>query len=414
MIVDQLFNNNNKTNESLADEFMKMAQAKGYNPRLRGTPDEERARTDAMLKQRAADRAAAPAPAAVSDEERAELQAKLKELQAQFDPNYEYSDDHTFWSQQNTIAKQIAGIKKKLSQGVAEGEQIDELSLDQIGRGLGSAARGASRAVGGLAGGIAGIPGAVKSGYRDAKNYVGGAAKPVAQPASAQSGANKQVPLSMINPATGKRYTYDELNAMAPAQSTAAATPTTATAPAATTAGGPPGFNASNVMKLPGMEKYAKKPAPAKTPGFAGPGGYSNVTTSFKAPAAAPAAKPAAAPAASAKPAVTPDGMTTGEYNPKTGAATLGGKTMIAMKDLPPKVQQQLLTTVKETTRSVKPMLESASSLDDAKKIKNYIDREFAKLGVVSESVYEVRNKMIEDVTRIVAVKRREHARKSS
>lgn len=121
MIIDNLFENKKNINESLADEFMAMAKAKGYNPRLRGTPDEERARTDAMLAQRAADRAAAPAPAAVSDEERAKLEAQLQRLQAEFDPDYEFSDDHSFWTQQKSIAQQIGAIKQKLSQGLTEG-----------------------------------------------------------------------------------------------------------------------------------------------------------------------------------------------------------------------------------------------------------------------------------------------------
>jgi len=44
------------------------------------------------------------------------------------------------------------------------------------------------------------------------------------------------------------------------------------------------GYNASNVMKLPGMEKYVK-PGPAKTPNFGvSPTGYANVNTTFKAP----------------------------------------------------------------------------------------------------------------------------------
>lgn len=106
--------------ESLADEFMAMAKAKGMNPRLRGTPDEERARTDAMLTQRAADRAAAPAPAGPDAEERAKLQARLKELEAKFDPNFEYSDDHSFWTEQNSISKQINAIKQRLLQNVSE------------------------------------------------------------------------------------------------------------------------------------------------------------------------------------------------------------------------------------------------------------------------------------------------------
>ena len=45
-------------NEGLADEFMAMAKAKGYNPRLAGTPEQERERTQQMLAQRAKDREA--------------------------------------------------------------------------------------------------------------------------------------------------------------------------------------------------------------------------------------------------------------------------------------------------------------------------------------------------------------------
>lgn len=74
----------------------------------------------------------------------------------------------------------------------------------------------------------------------------------------------------------------------------------------------PQGFNASNVMKMPGMEKYAK-PAVAKPANFAtSPSGYGKTTTAIKgAPTApAPIAKTQAAPAqtqpsaAPAKPAM--------------------------------------------------------------------------------------------------------------
>ena len=131
MIIDNLFENKKNTNESLADEFMAMAKAKGYNPRLRGTPDEERARTDAMLKQRAADRANAPKPQPIDAETRAHLQDQLKSLEATFDPNYEYSDDHGFWKEQSSIAQQINRIKAELSQGVAEGRRNKKRKLDE-------------------------------------------------------------------------------------------------------------------------------------------------------------------------------------------------------------------------------------------------------------------------------------------
>jgi hypothetical protein len=83
--------------------------------------------------------------------------------------------------------------------------------------------------------------------------------------------------------ATGLKHTASAQNPNAtPAQPTAAA------------AGNKPGaqpasYNAANVMKLPGMEKYAKA-SPAVAPraaNFAGPSGYGQTTMGFKAPGAA-------------------------------------------------------------------------------------------------------------------------------
>jgi LysM repeat protein len=87
--------------------------------------------------------------------------------------------------------------------------------------------------------------------------------------------------------------------ATTPAVQTAPAAGATTPAPAtkAPAAQNPAGFNATNVMKLPGMEKYAKAaPAgPAKTANFgAGPTGYGKTTTSFKQPGAKTAAAPVA------------------------------------------------------------------------------------------------------------------------
>ena len=55
------------------------------------------------------------------EQSREELTARLRELESKFDPEYQYSDDYSFWTKQNAIAREIASIKKKLgSQGVAE------------------------------------------------------------------------------------------------------------------------------------------------------------------------------------------------------------------------------------------------------------------------------------------------------
>jgi LysM repeat protein len=91
--------------------------------------------------------------------------------------------------------------------------------------------------------------------------------------------------------ATGLKHTASAQNPNAtPAQPTAAAA---GTKPGAQ----PASYNAANVMKLPGMEKYAKA-SPAVAPraaNFAGPSGYGQTTMGFKAPGAA--RTPAVAPA---------------------------------------------------------------------------------------------------------------------
>jgi hypothetical protein len=94
---------------------------------------------------------------------------------------------------------------------------------------------------------------------------------------------------------TGRANPYMTPAAQQPApvaQQTAAPAPVTnKTTPAAAQ-----GFNATNVMKMPGMEKYAKPaPAPAtKTANFGvGPQGYSNTATLVKTAPGQPAAKTA-------------------------------------------------------------------------------------------------------------------------
>ena len=57
-------------------------------------------------------------------------------------------------------------------------EQLDEISLSGIGKGLGNFAKGAANAVGGVAGGIAAIPGQIKQGYKAGNAYVSGQAQP--------------------------------------------------------------------------------------------------------------------------------------------------------------------------------------------------------------------------------------------
>ncbi len=221
---------------------------------------------------------------------------------------------------------------------------------------------------------------------------------PAAAPA-ATGGAQKQMAFYGTNPKTGKPWTYDELQAKATA---GAPVPTGATAkPAATS---PTGFNAGNVMKLPGMEKYATKPAPAKAPNFAQQGGgYAKVnqptTVSYSGMSGT---KPATAPAATA---------------PVSGPMKIGGQTLNpknpADKKIIDQVQAQTAKVAEALKRPVAEMLSMVETKEDVAKIKQFVDQTFVKYGAVSESAFVVRNKLIEHITQVGAQRRREFARKS-
>lgn len=58
--------------------------------------------------------------ATANEPSKEELHAKLRQLRKEFDPNYEYSDDYSFWSKQKSIADQMASIERKL-RGLDEG-----------------------------------------------------------------------------------------------------------------------------------------------------------------------------------------------------------------------------------------------------------------------------------------------------
>jgi len=161
-------------------------------------------------------------------------------------------------------------------------------------------------------------------------------------------------------------------------------TATTATAaPSATTSTtAPAGFNAANLMKMPGMEKYAKPAtAPAAKPlNFAGPGGYSKVTQTFK-------------PNVPAAPAGT--------------KVTAGGPTADEKAKLDQRIAQALKQPVAE-------MLQMVETKEDVQRIKQFVDQTFTRYGAVNESAFALRNSIIEHVTQVGAQRRREHARKST
>jgi hypothetical protein len=225
-------------------------------------------------------------------------------------------------------------------------------------------------------------------------------AQVAADPAQAAStgGAQRQMAFYGTNPATKKPWTYDELQAKSqvgaatptntaePDATTAPATTAPATTATKTTAGGSPGFNAGNVFKLPGMEKYAKPAVtpPAKTPNFAGPGGYSKVTQSFKTPGAV-------APA----PTKTPTQAERDAYVRSIGA--------------PAMAEARIATALK---KPVAEMLQMVETKEDVQKIKQFVDQTFTKYGAVNESAFAMRNKIIEHVTQVGAQRRREHSQR--
>jgi hypothetical protein len=181
----------------------------------------------------------------------------------------------------------------------------------------------------------------------------------------------------MPNPATGKPYTGAELRAAAAQRAKSAAA---STAPASTTTA------------------VAAPTAPA--PSVANvPAGYSKVTQSFKKPSTTPATPNAAG--------------TIGTYNKKTGAATLGNKTMVAFKDLSPNIQKQLAGITEALAQPVAELLQMVETKEDVQRIKKFIDDTFVKHGAVNEPAFEVRNQILEHVTQVGAQRRREHARMS-
>ena len=121
-------------NESLADEIMAIAKAKGMNPRLRGTPEQERERTQQMLAQRAKDREMNPPPKpTLSPEQVQQLKQQLEQEQKDFDPYYEYSDDHGYWTKQKEKAQRINSIKRQLKDaGVELKEAVEYKTVSMI------------------------------------------------------------------------------------------------------------------------------------------------------------------------------------------------------------------------------------------------------------------------------------------
>ena len=156
------------------------------------------------------------------------------------------------------------------------------------------------------------------------------------------------------------------------------------------------------------MSIYAKPAAtpPAKTPNFAGPGGYGKTTMNvkpmagvpgMKAPAAPTAPKAPAAPGAGVKAAAQPGQLSKDEYIKRIGA--------------PAMPESRVFNALK---KPVAEMLQMVETKEDVNRIKQFIDQTFVKYGAVTESAFVVRNQLIEHVTQVGAQRRREHSRKAA
>lgn len=126
-------------------------------------------------------------------------------------------------------------------------EQLDEISLDQVGRGFGGFIGGIGKTAGAVAGIPQGIGRAVKKGYRGAVKGIGGAADDGSNPQSdvpgaaygdtsgAKAGGKAEMPIgsNTINPRTKKPYVPSDFSGPS-GDGSATATPT----PAASGGGG--------------------------------------------------------------------------------------------------------------------------------------------------------------------------------
>jgi chromosome segregation ATPase len=116
------------------------------NLRIHGDPDHDELRKQDELK-RQSDRAdresqAQQARAAQIEKDRnnlPQLVKQLEQLRSQFDPNFEYSDDHSFWSKQKDLQKQIHALQARINDagGAQESATGGSTSSGSISQGPG-------------------------------------------------------------------------------------------------------------------------------------------------------------------------------------------------------------------------------------------------------------------------------------
>jgi hypothetical protein len=193
------------------------------------------------------------APPADLEKQRRELTAKypnidelVRRAELNRDPDYEMADGQAYYAARDAeqnyqklrqIQRVIQGLNehKERQNNMRTKEitesQLDEISLDQIGRGIGGVLGGVGKTVGAVAGVPQGIGRAVKKGYRGAVQGIGGAADDGSNPRSdvpgaAYGGQEVSTATGMINPATGRAYVPSDFGDEQPDTVGATAEPT--------------------------------------------------------------------------------------------------------------------------------------------------------------------------------------------
>ena len=104
-------------NDDLMNSFFASVKKRNPNATMTSTAD-LKAKTQDMLAARAANQ---PAKPEISPEEKTRLLARKKELEGQFDPEYQRSDDPSVFNKHSSIAAELSHIHKMLSENALAG-----------------------------------------------------------------------------------------------------------------------------------------------------------------------------------------------------------------------------------------------------------------------------------------------------
>lgn len=239
-------------------------------------------------------------------------------------------------------------------------------------------------------------------------------------PVAKSSGVEIPIASGAVNPATGKAWLPSEL-AAAQARIAAKKAQKAALAQAARDAEKEPApapLATSSTAPAPTSVKYTGALAPKKTKSdfTQTAGGYKlpGTPTVPTVPNMTQAPAKTSAPVAPAEPAAEPSAMgnmsrqlaARGQAQTSTGGATIATGTGIRHAASPVNPNQTPQTAekiaVNDITNQVNRQLKLVKTKDDLKKIKQLIDRQFAKHNLTTESAFAKRDQLIEHATKIL------------